>query len=177
MVNNLVSEAAKSIENSFNLLVKNEVGKLPEEIFKHYFLPYFCGEKSLVNTNILKEWISIAGSPSKEVAILNNIDEELFRVPALMDTNTIDTLSKKDGLSITDIFLNYELQNGLLPIIGSRYLKEAMDNKVSTIIKSSASFEQNVTRWDDIFSRYGKSSKPINESEKSINTDDDDLEY
>ena len=94
-----------------------------------------------------------------------------------MDTNTIDTLSKKDGLSITDIFLNYELQNGLLPIIGSRYLKEAMDNKVSTIIKSSASFEQNVTRWDDIFSRYGKSSKPINESEKSINTDDDDLEY
>src|ERR1035437_6802403 len=178
MDNNTKNDIIKAIDEVFDILVTNEVGRLPENIFVNYFLPYFCGEKSIKDTNILKEWISIAGAPSKEVAILDNMDREIFRVPALMDTNTIDTMSRGENMGFTDIFINYELQKRVLPVIGSNYLAGAMDSKFKMIIRSSSTYEQNVERWAAIFVKYNKiETKAIVSSTKTnMNSNDDDLE-
>ena len=178
MSNDLTNEMLKSIDKNFELLVTNEVGVLPERIFISNFLPFFCGERKIENTTVINDWISIAGSPSKEVSIQNDNGQELFRVPAIMDTNTIDAVGKGKGNSISEIFINYELQKGILPIIGINYLKKAMDEKVTNIIKTSDSFESNSNRWLKIFERYSKTSIVKTAQAEAIkNNQDDDLDY
>lgn len=161
----IVSDFAKSqliskITQSFNDLViepSKEITRLPESVFAGYFLPFFCGEKlQKDNPKIFAEWISIAGSPVKEVQIVDAADKDLFIVPGLMDSSVIDKLNEKGTSSLLSIFTNYELHKAHLPVLGETYLADSLEQKMPTMTKSSEQIEENSKKWQHIFIRYGK---------------------
>ena len=142
---------------------RDDVSILPENIFVSYFLPFFCGEVDIskYKENVLSQWISIAGSPTAQVNIVkpgtNNI---LFVVPGLVDTNFIDINNINKSQPLNHIFTNYELHKNQLPILGHKYLANALEDKMKQIavkdeaVKSSMTLHQQ--QWLDIFTRYGK---------------------
>jgi hypothetical protein len=154
-------QISAAINNSFNSLVANrEVSKLPEEIFKSYFLPFFLGETKEAPTsdrNPLTDWISIAGTPMAEVEIISPAGEVLFAVPALYDTDMLNIVTRSPGNSIADIAHEYELRKAVLPRAAANFLNTALLNKSEAIFKSSDE-KSTSERWDEIRKRYNKGS-------------------
>ena len=157
------------------LVVDKLNGTLPENILKDYFLPYFAGITPITrNTTVLTEWVSIAGSPTGEVDIVDQWGNILFTTPSIFDTSSIDP-TRRQGGSLVSIFDQYELHNNNIPAVANNFLVNAMYDKV----KDFTVLEENSTtskRWQDIFIKYGL-QKP-NDS-KIVELDDlsDDLEY
>ena len=156
-----------------------EVNNLPEEVFVEGFLPYFCGEKRIQdNKNFFPTWIGIAGSPAKEVAIMDRNNREIYRVPAVFSTKTIPTDSDN---RLSNLFSEYQLQGSQLPVLGEKFMSEIVEHKSAEYTKDAAIPESEEQRWQQIFARYGKSfPKPINNTnivDISGEDDDDDLVY
>lgn len=169
------------IELSFSELVERpakEINQLPENIFKQYFLPFFCGEVNTNKQNFLVQWISIAGTPIKEVEIIDENGNKLFNVPAIMDSTIIDVKNTKEGQSFFDITVNYELHRKQLPVIGETYLRNSLDERFKTLTTNSSSHEINERQWNEIFIRYGKIKDPaIEEVKKEDRLSDDEFIY
>jgi hypothetical protein len=154
------TQLINKITQSFNDLVvepSKEISRLPESVFVGYFLPFFCGEKTQKeNPKIFAEWISIAGSPVKEVQIVDDVNRDLFVVPGLMDSSVIDKLNDRGTSSLLSIFTNYELHKAHLPVLGESYLANSLEQKIPTMTKSSEMIQENSEKWQHIFIRYGK---------------------
>lgn len=151
----------------------HDVARLPEDIFKTNFLPFFSGERSLADAeSTIAIWIGIAGRPQAEVAIINSQNEELFRVPPIVDTTAIDVLKRRPGNSFSDIAALSTLYSNNLPRQGDLYLATSIDHKFGEIVDHNAPTHKE--RWDAILERYGKKPKTTQE-DRAINTQDDDL--
>lgn len=160
---------------------RDNVSKLPENIFVNYFLPFFCGEIDInkYKENVLTQWISIAGSPTAQVNIVasgtNNI---LFTVPGLVDTNFIDVNNINKSQPLNHIFTNYELHKNQLPILGHKYLANALEDKMKQIAVKDESVKTNMSQhqqqWLDIFVRYGKIKGNKEQATKTTDTFSDD---
>lgn len=145
----------KDLENStekiFNSLVENKesfCASLPESIFVNYFLPFFIGTRN-DNPNWLVEWISIAGSPSSYVRIFSdgNISNTLFFVPPVLNTNILNSdISLKAILQTSN---DYSLN---LPIVGTKFLYEAMHDKSLQLTQNLDNTY--IQEWLNIFTRY-----------------------
>jgi len=183
--NPLITEQRNQGDTHYGALVlsmtQSEIVKLPEYVFVRAFLPFFCGEKKITEQpNILPSWIGIAGSPSKEVDIVDEKGEILFRVPAMNDTSVIDSLNKKNGRSLQAIVQNYHRYQGITPINGENFLANAIADKIQAIRTTSESFTENEKKWNEIFIRYGKmkSTEPeLVAVDKSSRLDEDEIEY
>lgn len=188
MINELTKKhedfATNEIKDSINyhfeqLVVKpyQEISKLPENIFIEVFLPFFSGEKNFEDEkDILIKWISVAGNPTKEVQVVDDVGQVLFTVPPIMDTTCIDYKNDSKGQAIGNIIANYELHKGQLPVVGQNYLNGTIDNRLRSLTKNSEVFEANEKRWNQIFVRYGKvKDSSIKETQNSDPSDE--LEY
>lgn len=148
-------------ESAFEALVAEPARRktrLPEHVFVSTFLPYFCGELDIKkDPNILINWIAIAGAPTKEVVIVTDGDEELFHVPPMSDTSTIDvTALMAGGDNFKDIMSHFMLYQQQLPIKGEQYLSRVMPAQMERLRTESTQFTANEQRWKEIFVRYGK---------------------
>lgn len=135
------------------LLDSLEVNKLPENIFVTYFLPLFLGRVDKPKDNWVMEWVSIAGTPMAEVAIVSDATgEELFRVPPLLHTSGL-VMDKKEG-DLGDIFGRYNQISQNVPSSGLMFLIEALNNKNKQYLDT---FDNTgvVARWFAILARYG----------------------
>lgn len=142
---------------------RDDIAVLPENIFVNYFLPFFCGERKMdeYKDNILAQWISIAGSPTAQVNIIKpDTNTFLFTVPGLVDTNFIDINNTNKSQPLNHIFTNYELHKNQLPILGHKYLANALEDKMKQIAVKDDNVKKDVSlhqqQWLDIFVRYGK---------------------
>lgn len=183
IVNNFTNrQLVSKIDKTFDDLVlapSKEINSLPENIFVNYFLPFFCGEKTQQDRpTIFAEWISIAGSPVKDVRIIDAQNKELFVVPGLMDSTVIDKFNEKDGASLYKIFTNYELHKAHLPVLGERYLADTLQTKIPELTKKSDTFQSDKERWNYIFQKYNKIKQTDNSAvstSQQNNNDDDEL--
>lgn len=157
------------------LTVNAEVRRLPEYIFKESFLPYFTGMKEVdASSDILLQWISVAGTPTSEVEIIDETGKALFRVPPIIDTSIINPLrTEGNNISIHAIISLSNQAN--IPIVGERSLIDNLSVKAKEIQKRSEVFETNEQRWLDIFNRYNLNKEQLQakEANKGQLTDDD----
>ena len=178
----------KEIGSIFQSLVVegNSNGKLPESIFVHSYLPYFCGEVKIEEgSDVLVRWISIAGTPSSPVDILegNGLSEKvIYTVPGLIDTSFVEVNKRSLNDAYSTIFVNYDREKNNIPIVAQNNLVANLDTKLSNITNDSTStLTESSKQWQSIFLRYGKvkanvtmSNKPVN---KLNNLTDDDFTY
>lgn len=174
----ITNEIKQKIGSVYDSLVVNQPkGKLPENIFQQYFLPFFAGEKPITSENkIMENWISVAGTPMAEVDIIDNAGKVLFSVPSLFDTKIIDTVIKDRKTSLTDIYANTDARTARIPAEGATYLARALDDKAGTIASGSKIDDINNQRWNEIFQRYGKKI-PGDKSTEVKQPNEDDFEY
>jgi hypothetical protein len=175
----ITDEIKQKISSVYDSLVVNQPrGKIPEEIFKQHFLPYFAGEKPITTeSKIMEQWISVAGTPMSEVNVINNTGEVLFSVPSLFDTKIIDTVIKDRKSSLTDIYTNSEVRSSRIPSEGIAYLARALTDKVQNIAGTSKVDIENKQRWETIMQRYDKQSKSNSSNTVNNSSNEDDFEY
>lgn len=144
-------QAASVMQNVFSSLVQNQLRqRLPERIFVERFLPYFSGKVNIASTSSpIAEWISIAGSPTSEVELIDGTGKVVATVPAVFHTGFINPRKSEETLS--RIAQQHELEK-TNPINNS-------DNKFAQRILSkvpqatvAVSEEQ---KWETLFKRYG----------------------
>lgn len=171
--------ANASLEVSYNALVaslEDTVNRLPEYVFTSRFLPFFSGQQPLTSyPTLFTDWVAIAGAPNREVAIVDEENNELFRVPPLLSTDVIRLNSNND---FNEIFEQYELRNNQLPVVGQRFLAEAMTIKSKQMVTSNPNLTSREKSWLDIFTRYNV--MPVTKSVETTgfnNPVDEDLEY
>jgi len=173
----LIVKLKSEADDFYNQLVVNRPrGKMSENLFINYFLPYLTGMTPIPEgIEVLSEWVTIAGSPTSEIEILDDITSEvLFITPSLYHTGIIDTSKREPGESFSDIISQYELQLKALPIIADKYLNGELNKKIQAIGEHDAIGVNSILTWNTILDRYGYLS-PNNT--KDIPSIDLDIEY
>ncbi len=154
-----VERIRKNAENISNVLyeslvVKAPVNTLPENIFKEVFLPYFIGEKNIVeDSQILNTWIGIAGNPGNPVDIVNDANEVLFRVPPLFPTDFINNTPERP-LPYDGIIQQYETRAAVLPEVGKQFLDQALNVTKKTVMTTNTNVEKYKDMWNNVFNHY-----------------------
>jgi len=171
---NFMRDSENALNVIFPALVEkaNEVcSKLPEHIFVQYFLPYFAGQIDLSSRpGLMAEWISVAGSPMAEVAIIDNNWNVLYYVPGVFDTSFIDIRSRENVMSFKNITDQAAMMSSNLPVLGDRFLTNSLGQKFNNMVDTMTSTDYNRQRWMSIFSRYGiaHASQPAQASMQSV---------
>lgn len=175
-VQKLVDEAAKTIDNVYDILVvKTPNNKLPERIFASTFAPYFVGDKNLSeDQTIVTTWISIAGHPANKVDIIDDAGNTVVTVPPLFDTSNIDATGGKQS-KFADMAYNYEMRSATIPQAGDAYLNNALNKSASEIVKAPSTTEEYRKMWDAIYNRYHKGEKSDIKEIKKEEFDDGEL--
>lgn len=158
------------------LEVDNKKARLPENIFKHSFLPSLNGDIP-ENDVALAKYVEYAGGPYKEVDIVNNRGEIVYTCPPLYNRS-----SGKEGSKIpyNELAGTYELKKARLPSEADNYM-----NNIAVGISNEISVEKtsNEYRWGKIFDRYTVNEDiPIVDGNKPSNVqndkiDDDFIDY
>lgn len=152
ITNNLLSEANKSKDLIHRSLVEElEVSKLPENVFRDYFLPRFASRVADPG-NWLVEWISIAGTPTAPVDIVDNTGTTIFRVPAVLYTKNISNM--QGGASFDDIFTRYIMHKNNLAQRGTAFITAEMKKKADSIYTDEGVSDIQ-KQWYSIYDRYG----------------------
>jgi len=173
MDDNTQKELLENISSGFKALVSDiPVARLPEEIFKNHFLPYFSGQKTPSQDKpVFAEWVSVAGNPVSSVDIIDRDNNVLFRVPPLFDTGMVTQIQ---GKTMREIFKQYELYNNNLPQVANNFLSKALSAKSEGYTATPLTKAER--DWNEILNRYDLADKKVNNSIKADN-DKDDLIY
>lgn len=165
LVENIHNESRNTLDMVFNSLVTNSrdtCSVLPEQIFVNYFLPFFTGRHDFIaRPNIFSEWISIAGSPMNEVAIIDSFSNIMYYVPAVFDTSFINAAKQSERPTFSQITDHANLLNNNIPAISDRFLTDALSEKLPDITENVSVNTANERRWIEIFAKY-KISLPSN---------------
>lgn len=147
----MIEDLDRSKNTVYSGLVESiEVNKMPESVFVNYFLPCFIGQSN--NPIWVSEWISISGSASAEIDVVDDTTREiLFRVPGIFNTSNIIMNSETGSLS--DIFYRYNQISNNIPSMGVNFLVKALGSKRNEMLNEYSN-ERDVTRWKAILTRY-----------------------
>jgi hypothetical protein len=157
-----------------------ELNVIPEHIFVEYFLPFFAGVYKLESKpSIITEWISIAGTPMAQVAVIDHNRKVLFTVPPLFNTGVINSGVSDSNKSYKDSFVLAEMHNANIPNSGLNILVDALNDKFDTLIKPDTAISKFDQQWKDIFARYADrlGIKVEHKVVKEDKLDDDELIY
>ena len=128
-------------------------GRLPEHIFRDYFLPRFTGHINEGTRNWVAQWVGIAGSPMAKVMIFDpGTGQDLFLVPALMNSSIVDTV--RTGTSLGSIFNHYNSLSRNIPAQGSNFLNNQLAGKAREEVLTHDKTEA-IRDWYGICLRYG----------------------
>ena len=126
------------------------LNKLPESIFVGYFLPRFLGD--IKDDKWVLEWISIAGTPASPLLIIDDKTRTvLYKVPSLLDTNTLISLNARGTLKA--IFLHYNQLGNNLPQVANNFLVNALQTKQQELL-SDYKNKESTQMWLNILNRY-----------------------
>lgn len=148
------------VAGELNRIATEDVAKLPEDIFVEVFMPLFAGEElKHPKESTIAGWISIAGTPYKEVDVFEKTTGKvLFRCPPLFDYNGINPVRKIDdrkNLPLSEVAVIAEKLRLIHPKQSEVYLVQEL-SKRSILVNSGARLAQNVLRWNEVFKRYDR---------------------
>jgi hypothetical protein len=166
------SEYINDVSRALTEIAKEDVARLPEDQFREIFLPLFTKffgkllrlsdeEKRapLPHQVGIADWISIAGTPYKEVDVFDpKTGEVLFRCPALFDYHGINPVrgaADRANMPIAEIAAMAEKLRLVHPRQSETYLVREL-SKRSLFVNSGAKLAETVMRWNEVFKRYGK---------------------
>lgn len=158
------------IAGDLQQIAEENVAKLPEDIFKEVFLPVLAGDTERKHKEGIADWISIAGTPYKEVDIFDpKTQKVLFRCPPLFDNKGVNPVrdhSKRGQRPIADIVAMADQLSNLHPNQGIAFLTHELSHRALTM-NTGARLAPNVLRWNEVFQRYGR--KPLIDVKGSVN--------
>lgn len=170
-----LTASTNSIHEALVLDTTGIVNKLPESVFVEVFLPYFAGEKQITKENsVMNDWVSIAGTPNNEVAIVGADGTVLYRVPAIYDTSILNVTHRNKGESLNEIYTHYDLQQNNLPVVAERFLTDSLTHKVPSMLDPQK-LDSVSQRWAAILATYGRTQGAS--VAKNASADTDDLTY
>lgn len=185
-----ISEAVKHLYDIAVVQGKEDYrGRVSEEIFVNYFLPYFIEplskpeevtpDKKEQREKILKDWISVAGNSFNEVAVVDQQNNVLFVVPALNNSRVINPVRKDGAVSFETIAHMAERLQMLSPAQSLNYQNDRLHAKLVDMADGKHKFKESEEQWKNIFKRYEHLIKPANSSSVSTESsvDDDDIIY
>lgn len=171
-------------EDLLNSIIEQK-NTLPERLFVSDFLPIFAGKVPLEKVqDFIKVWVSIAGSPSAPVDIIDHNEKVLFTVPGIFDSSFIDPNRSEGAMNFAEIVHFAKLHNGISPALEQSVFVKNVQKKLDAMQKKSPSFAKNIKAWAEIFARYNitneskeeKTSSLNNTVSKTNNVSDDDFE-
>lgn len=159
------------------LVLDAPVAQLPETVFSSVFLPYFTGQKNLVEDNdLLIRWIGIAGSESGVVDVISQSGDVLFRVPPLFGTTFINP-GTANSLPFDGIFNEYFQLNATLPAQGERLLKNVLALVKKAAVTNDYRLNEYKDMWYKIFKFYNIPFPEEVNAASSTGIDDNEIEY
>lgn len=152
-----------TVFGELNRIAEDDIARLPEDIFIEVFMPLFAGEElKHPKEATIAGWISVAGTPYKEVDIFDKATGKvLFRCPPLFDYNGINpvrSVADRQNRPIAEVAAMAEKLRMIHPKQSEHYLVTEL-SKRSLLLNSGARLAQNVLRWNEVFKRYGR--KPL----------------
>jgi hypothetical protein len=175
MNDDIKQNLSEAIKDGFTALVTEAPkGKIPEDIFIGYFLPFFAGEKTADrNQPVFAQWVSIAGSPTAAVDIIDKDGSVKVTVPGLFNSDIMRSQYSSD-VSMRSIFEQYELYNNNLPVVANNFLDKAFTAKTNNL--KPITINKSEEDWQKVLSMYGYKTKA---SLKNIPTSDtdNDIDY
>jgi len=172
----LLIDQINNIHGSLVTAAEQDVGRMPERVFKEIWLPFFAGDNPLPYEVTLNHWVNFAGSPSRQVRVVDTNGKVLFTVPPLFNRDAINPLSSSDK-SIAHVVISAEQYSGISPIQGQRYLDGEL-KKRALIMRVPAAVMTNLKSWNDIFQRYGRPAiATATADEPNKTTPGDDIDY
>lgn len=166
------AEYINDVSSALTQIAQEDVARLPEDQFREIFLPLFKryfwkllgisaeDAKAMVLPHQvgIADWISIAGTPYKEVQVFDpRTGEVLFTCPALFDYNGINPVRRADdrvNMPVAEIAAMAEKLRLVHPKASERYLVTEL-SKRSLFVNSGAKLANTVMRWNEVFKRYG----------------------
>jgi predicted HAD superfamily phosphohydrolase YqeG len=174
--NSILTKVQGEIDEVYDsLVVQQNRNTLPEAIFVNHFLPFFSGEKpNDPQNNILQQWVSVAGNATAEVAVVNEKNEVIYNVPALLDTDILNIANNNASRSFSQIYDNYKIRAKNIPAVGEKFLSDALSDKFKDLTTNNETGpSENEVRWNSIFERYGKLNKNSQSSKTSEGPEED----
>lgn len=176
-INEMVNDILERYEE-----VKEANTTIPENVFKHYFLPFFKDlaksvkpEDSKQNKNLMSAWINLANGPFNEVDVIDDVKgETLFTVPSLFVKNAVVLENVKD-FNFSEVGSAYKMKASVNPFQAENYVNSALA-AVPKFIKDPKANVTDEERWIKIFKRYSDTknkkedliTKPINSDTKQV---------
>lgn len=162
-----------SLDHIYSSLVAEGKSKIPEPVFIEHFLPFFSGKEVENPNTVMQNWVSIAGSPLHEVDVVNEKQEVIFTVPAIMDTGLLNVIKNNSQETLPSIYNRYNIQkDSLIADAGNKLLNELNNNFKQTI--NSETYINNSNKWVNIIQRY---ENPTDKKTTSQINQDNDLVY
>ena len=143
--------------------------KLPEAVFKEFFLPGLSGEIKENDVTLMK-YIEYAGTPYSEVDIIDDEGKVIFTCPPLYK-RSINQL-EKDPIPYTEIAGTYELKKTRMASEATAYMSEAVADIRSDVKISKDTSED---KWNNIFNRYKTPNTETADNNPTV-SDDEDLD-
>ena len=161
--------------------------RLPEHIFVKNFLPVFIGYKSIEDyPDFVSTWISVAGSPTAQLDIIDHTGTVVFTVPSLFDVSHLNPNANKDNMDFKQIIALSTLYSNISPAQGQNFLQNKLHDRLEALKTKSENFTDYEKKWLFIFKRYEKlieSVRPKEVEKEKVNTkvatsniSDDDFE-
>ncbi len=153
------------------IVLKPMINSIQEAEFRNYYLPCFAG---FVNPeNWIINWIQVAGSPMSEVSVVDQNNQEVFRVPPLLASSKA-ILANRAG-NLNDIFGRQELLKNSLTANHTEYVFSQLGQKSQEIDNNASKDAQD--RWAIIFRLYGITFQKEGQVQQGPNSDDDIFMY
>ena len=163
-----IADEVTNINKLINAYKEDDVVRMPERVFIYGYLPLFAGEENPNYDVTFDMWKTYAGGVFNEVAVVDEHNVELFRVPALFDRNKLSPIL--NGRKISDVVETAGQYARIHPNQGMAYLNNELSNR-AMIMKQAGDNIINLERWNAIFRRYGKPEIMSIKEKKTIAAD------
>ena len=158
--NKVLGDLRKSLRNEMEhatdaiftgLVVNQPKNCIPESLFRDYFLPCFIGYIT-TNPNWVMEWVSIAGTPTSEVDVMDETTKEvIYTVPSLFNTSNVFNLEKP--VTLNSAADHADQMNNNFPGSGYGFMMEALMANCNEYT-SGINFTEVNEKWNKILNYY-----------------------
>ena len=162
------------INAAFDQLVdKKDRNKVPEDVFKQFFLPFFAGEADINKSpEVLANWITIAGNGFREVEVVDNSGETVAIVPGVNSTLSLQT--SNSAINIHEAMRMVEIKGSQIPRRGQDYMIDVFQHKQSEMFSATAdSNSETAAKWAKVFQRFNVNTPASGNGLPSVNKEVD----
>lgn len=167
---NLESEIHR-ISNLIDEQAEQNLVRITERQFREVFLPFFAADEHLPYKVDAGNWEKIAGSPFREVIVVNEYGQPLFKVPPLLNREAVNVYQQEGHDSMNEVLGRANNLFSIHPAKGKSFLNMHFSKRLSET-RGNPKILETINIWNQIFKRYNRPLiiiKGLNDTEESVN--------